>query len=159
MVAQKHQPKYKRGDSVATRRLPEGWVEVPEHYGAITPTFGQWKGTPMMPDSNMAMLLGWPDRCLGDIKYCFRYPDGSDAVPIFKDGIIVGRKRKRIKDSTDPPSIKAQAGWIETGLIELAWTDYDGNKIQVTCRQRKRLSRQNTDRATRVLTKKHRPWS
>lgn len=159
MVARKYVPKYKPGDSITTRQLPEGWREHPDHYGAITPTFGQWKDTPMMAGSNMADLLGWPGPCLGDIKYCYRYPDGSEAVPIFKDGVIVGRKRKSIKDSTDPPSIKAQGGWIDTGMIQLAWTDVDGNKREVTCRQRKRSSRQNTDRATQVLQKKHRPWS
>lgn len=159
VASKKYQPKYKRGDSVATRQLPERWEDHPDHYGAITPTVGQWKGTPMMPDSNMANLLGWPGPCVGDIKYCYRYPDGSDAVPIFKDGVIVGRKRKSIKDSTDPPSIKAQGGWIDTGLTQLAWTDYDGNKREITWRKRKEPLRQNTDRATRELPKRHRPWS
>lgn len=153
-----YRPKYKPGDSVSTRHLPEGWEDHPTVYGAITPKFGQWKGTPMMADSTMSKLLGWPERCLGDIKYCYRYPDGSDMVPIYKDGIIIGRKRKRVKESTDPPSIIAQAGWIDTGLVELAWTDIDGNRVEVTCRQRRKSIPQNTDRAMQVVSKKNRRY-
>ncbi len=151
-----YQPKYKRGEPASTRNLPEGWRDHDYAYGAITPTIGQWAGTPMMAHSNMASLLGWPNQCVGNIKYCLRYPDGSDAVPIFKDGIIIGRKLKRVKDTNDPPSIKANGGWIDTGLIQLAWVDYDGNKVEVNCRKKRLPLRQSTDQETRVLPKKNR---
>lgn len=159
MLKRPTRPKYRPGQPVISRELPEGWTDHPFAYGAITPIAGQWKGMPMRPDSTMAKLLGWPGKCLQDINHCYRYPDDTESVPVFKDGVIVGRKRKRFKDPEDPPSIKASAGWIDTGLIQLAWVDRDGNKdpVDYTCRQRKRLSRKNTDRATRVLPKKTRP--
>ena len=145
--------RYPPGNPTISRQLPSGWEDHPKIYGAITPSFGQWKGTPMKTNTPMAKLLGWPGRCTGNMNVCVQYHDGKTSVPVFNnDGIITHRIIKVKKDDDDPPSISDQCGWVETGYMELAWLDEEGNKRDVSWPERKKFKHSNTDRQVKPIS-------